>query len=222
MASPILQVQHLSKVVHDVAGELRILSDVNFSLNAGESLAIVGSSGSGKSTLLGLMAGLDTPSSGRVLLMGEEFSALSEDARAQSRAHSMGFVFQSFQLLTHLSALENVQLPLELMGHPDPKGQAHEMLKRVGLAAKVKQLPKVLSGGEQQRVALARAFACEPKLLLADEPTGSLDQASGELILSLMLSLQAEHGSTLVLVTHDMGLAAKMNQRIHLEGGRVV
>ena len=222
MSSPILQVLRLNKVVHDVGGELHILRDVDFSLNAGESLAIVGTSGSGKSTLLGLMAGLDTPSSGRVLLMGEDFSALSEDERAQKRARSMGFVFQSFQLLAHLSALENVQLPLELMGHPDPKGQAQEMLKRVGLASKVKQLPKVLSGGEQQRVALARAFACEPKLLLADEPTGSLDKASGELILSLMLSLQAENGSTLVLVTHDMSLASHMNQRIHLEGGCVV
>ncbi len=222
MASTILQVEHLSKVVHDVGGDLHILKDVNLSLNAGESLAIVGSSGSGKSTLLGLMAGLDTPSSGRVLLMGEEFSALGEDARAQKRSHSMGFVFQSFQLLAHLSALENVQLPLELMGHPDPKGQAQEMLKRVGLQTKLKQLPRVLSGGEQQRVALARAFACEPKLLLADEPTGSLDRASGELILSLMLALQAEHGSTLVLVTHDMGLASQMDQRIHLEGGCVV
>lgn len=222
MTSPILCVEHLSKVVLDVGGDLHILKDVDFSLGAAESLAIVGSSGSGKSTLLGLMAGLDTPSSGRVLLMGEEFSALSEDDRAKKRARLMGFVFQSFQLLTHLSALENVQLPLDLMGHPDPKGQALDMLNRVGLSSKVKQLPKVLSGGEQQRVALARAFACEPKLLLADEPTGSLDKATGELILSLMLALQQENGSTLVLVTHDMGLAAQMQKRIHLEAGRVV
>jgi putative ABC transport system ATP-binding protein len=222
MDSPILQVEQLNKIVHDVSGDLHILRDIEMTLNRGDSLAIVGSSGSGKSTLLAIMAGLDTPSSGRVRLMGEDFSALSEDARAQKRAGCMGFVFQSFQLLSHLSALENVQLPLELMGHPEPKRQALEMLDRVGLASKVKQLPKVLSGGEQQRVALARAFAAEPKVLLADEPTGSLDKATGELILSLMLELQKENGSTLVLVTHDLGLASQMNQRIHLEGGCMV
>ncbi len=222
MHSPIIRVEHLSKSVPDPQGELLILSDVNFELQAKETAAIVGASGSGKSTLLSIMAGLDRPSQGTVYLEGQDLFELDEDARAHLRAQRIGFVFQSFQLLGHLTALENVMLPLELMGKPHAKQAAKEMLERVGLAERTGHFPKVLSGGEQQRVALARAFVVQPALLLADEPTGSLDHATGARILSLMLELNEELGTTLVLVTHDNALANRLGRRLQLEAGRVV
>lgn len=222
MSSPIIRVEHLSKTVTDPQGELLILSDISFELPARGTAAIVGASGSGKSTLLSIMAGLDRPSQGSVFLEGQDLFVLEEDARAKLRAQRLGFVFQSFQLLGHLNALENVMLPLELMGKPQPKRAALEMLERVGLAHRAGHFPKVLSGGEQQRVALARAFVVQPALLLADEPTGSLDHATGERILSLMLELNAQQGTTLVLVTHDHALAQKLDIRLQLEAGRLV
>ena len=222
MSSPIIRVEQLSKTVSDPQGELLILSEIEFELQAKETAAIVGASGSGKSTLLSIMAGLDRPSQGTVYLEGQDLFALDEDARAHLRAQRVGFVFQSFQLLGHLTALENVMLPLELMGRPKPKQAALEMLDRVGLAQRSSHFPKVLSGGEQQRVALARAFVVQPALLLADEPTGSLDHATGARILSLMLELNAELGTTLVLVTHDVALANRLGRRLQLEAGRLV
>ncbi len=197
------------------------MRDVSFSLHRGQTVAIVGASGSGKSTLLSIMAGLDTPSSGTVLLDGQDVFALDEDSRAALRAQKIGFVFQSFQLLGHLSALENVMLPLELAGQSDARPRATEMLARVGLAQRARAYPRVLSGGEQQRVALARAFVVQPALLLADEPTGSLDFATGESVMRLMLQLNQEQGTTLVLVTHDRGIAARCQQRITLEAGAI-
>lgn len=208
--------------MQDVSGPLDILRDIDFTLAAHESLAIVGASGSGKSTLLSLMAGLDTPSQGTVVLAGQDMFALDEDARAALRARQIGFVFQSFQLLGHMTALENVMLPLELAGQARPREAAREMLERVGLAERLSHYPKVLSGGEQQRVALARAFVVKPSLLLADEPTGSLDHASGERIMDLMFSLNQELGTTLVLVTHDPKLAARCQRAITIEAGRMV
>ena len=184
-------------------------------------MAIVGASGSGKSTLLGLLAGLDTPSQGQVLLGGQDLFALDEDGRAALRARHMGFVFQNFQLMPHLTALENVMLPLELADVPDARAQAAAMLQRVGLGDRLRHLPKVLSGGEQQRVALARAFVVKPELLLADEPTGSLDPATGEAIMALMFTLNREQGTTLVLVTHDHALAARCGRRLQIEAGRL-
>ena len=222
MSSPIIRVERLSKTVSDPQGELLILSEIDFELQAKETAAIVGASGSGKSTLLSIMAGLDRPSQGTVYLEGQDLFSMDEDARAHLRAQRVGFVFQSFQLLGHLNALENVMLPLELMGKQQPKRAALEMLERVGLAQRSTHFPKVLSGGEQQRVALARAFVVQPALLLADEPTGSLDHATGERILSLMLELNAELGTTLVLVTHDTGLANRLGRRLQLEAGRLV
>ncbi len=206
----------------DATGTLDILCDIDFSVQARETLAIVGSSGSGKSTLLSIMAGLDVPSRGTVNLLGQDLFALDEDGRAQVRGRSMGFVFQSFQLLAHLSALENVMLPLELAGRPQARALATDMLQRVGLGERLRHFPRVLSGGEQQRVALARAFVMKPPLLLADEPTGSLDPATGERIMELMLQLNAEQGTTLVLVTHDPALAARCNRTLRLEAGRLV
>ncbi len=206
----------------DATGTLDILCDIDFSVQARETLAIVGSSGSGKSTLLSIMAGLDVPSQGTVELLGQDLFALDEDGRAQVRGRSMGFVFQSFQLLAHLSALENVMLPLELAGRPQARALATDMLQRVGLGERLRHFPRVLSGGEQQRVALARAFVMKPPLLLADEPTGSLDPATGERIMELMLQLNAEQGTTLVLVTHDPALAARCNRTLRLEAGRLV
>jgi putative ABC transport system ATP-binding protein len=197
------------------------LRDVSFALQHGQTVAIVGASGSGKSTLLSIMAGLDTPSSGTVVLDGQDVFALDEDTRAALRAQKIGFVFQSFQLLSHLNALENVMLPLELAGHGDARQRATEMLARVGLAQRTRAYPRVLSGGEQQRVALARAFVVQPALLLADEPTGSLDYATGESVMQLMLQLNQEQGTTLVLVTHDRGIAARCQQRITLEAGAI-
>ena len=217
-----IEVEQLSKTVTDSTGELAILRDIDFSLAAGETAAIVGASGSGKSTLLSLIAGLDTPTRGTVRIGGVDLFKLSEDERAELRARSVGFVFQSFQLLGHLSALENVMLPLELSGRRDARRAATEMLERVGLSARLGHYPRVLSGGEQQRVALARAFVTEPAVLLADEPTGSLDFATGETIMALMFDLNRERGTTLVLVTHDRAIAARCERRITIEAGRMV
>ena len=222
MSQALIAVSHLSKSVRDASGTLDILCDIDFSLGAQETAAIVGSSGSGKSTLLPIMAGLDTPTQGTVTVAGQDIFALDEDQRAVLRARQMGFVFQSFQLLGHLTALENVMLPLELAGRAQPRVLAREMLARVGLAERLHHYPKVLSGGEQQRVALARAFVVQPALLLADEPTGSLDPATGERIMNLMLSLNQELGTTLILVTHDPALAARCGRCLTLEAGRLV
>ena len=206
----------------DATGTLDILSDIDFSLSLKETAAIVGASGSGKSTLLSILAGLDTPSRGTVFLDGQDLFALDEDARAALRAQKVGFVFQSFQLLGNLTALENVMLPLELLGLPNARQKAGEMLERVGLAQRLKHYPKVMSGGEQQRVALARAFVMQPAVLLADEPTGSLDFATGEKVMELMFALNRELGTTLVLVTHDPAIAARCERKLTIEAGRLV
>ena len=218
----IISVQHVFKSVTDSSGTLDILRDIDFALNARETVASVGASGSGKSTLLSIMAGLDTPTRGTVRLVGQDLFAIDEDARAQLRAQKIGFVFQSFQLLANLSALENVMLPLELANRRDARKAATEMLVRVGLGERLGHYPKVLSGGEQQRVALARAFVVQPALLLADEPTGSLDFATGEKVMELMFDLNREQGTTLVLVTHDNAIAARCERRITIEAGRVL
>jgi putative ABC transport system ATP-binding protein len=220
--SPAIESVRLSKRVADASGELTILQDVNFTVQAGGTLAIVGASGSGKSTLLGLLAGLDTPSEGTVKLDDIDIFALDEDGRAGLRKIKLGFVFQSFQLLAHLNALENVMLALELRNDGDARQKAEAMLGRVGLSSRLKHYPKYLSGGEQQRVALARAFVCEPPLLFADEPTGSLDAATGESIIQLMFELNQERGSTLVLVTHDPSIASLCKRTITIAGGRLV
>jgi putative ABC transport system ATP-binding protein len=222
----VLEARGLCKVVTDASGTLTILDDINLRFAAGETVAILGASGSGKSTLLGLLAGLDVPSAGSVRLFGEELFALDEDGRARLRARRLGFVFQSFQLLPHLTALENVLLPLELGAGPDgpaaaPAAAATELLVRVGLGQRLGHYPTTLSGGEQQRVALARAFVARPAVLMADEPTGSLDAATGETIADLLFALNREAGSTLVLVTHDARLAARCSHRIELEAGRI-
>jgi putative ABC transport system ATP-binding protein len=222
MSAPIIAVEHVSKRVRDSGGELTILHDIDFSLPAQGSAAIVGASGSGKSTLLAIIAGLDVPTEGTVRLAGIDLFALDEDARAAVRAQRVGFVFQSFQLMGNLTALENVMLPLELQGRVDAKLQATEMLRRVGLGERLGHYPKLLSGGEQQRVALARAFVVKPALLLADEPTGSLDFATGEKVMELMFELNREQGTTLVLVTHDRGIAARCDRQVRIEAGRVV
>ena len=208
------------KSVSDSTGTLDILRDIHFQVPRGLTLAIVGASGSGKSTLLSIMAGLDTPTRGTVKIAGHDLFALDEDARAALRAQKLGFVFQSFQLLGHLTALENVMLPLELAGRKDARKAATEMLGRVGLGARLGHYPKVLSGGEQQRVALARAFVVHPDVLLADEPTGSLDYATGETVMELMFALNREQGTTLVLVTHDTGIAQRCERRITIEAGK--
>jgi putative ABC transport system ATP-binding protein len=220
MTDTILAVEHVHKSVTDSTGTLDILRDIDFSVPARQTVAIVGASGSGKSTLLSIMAGLDTPTRGTVRLAGQDMFALDEDARAALRAQKVGFVFQSFQLLGHLSALENVMLPLELAGRRDARKAATEMLARVGLSQRLNHYPKVLSGGEQQRVALARAFVVHPAVLLADEPTGSLDYATGETVMELMFALNREQGTTLVLVTHDTGIAQRCERRITIEAGR--
>ena len=217
----IIEVRGLGKRVADATGELTILDDVNFSAQAGETLAIVGASGSGKSTLLGILAGLDTPSTGTVRLDGTDIFALDEDGRAVFRQAKLGFVFQSFQLLPHLTAVENVMLPLELRGESNARAKAEAMLERVGLSSRLKHYPKYLSGGEQQRVALARAFVTEPPLLFADEPTGSLDAATGEAVMRLMFTLNRERGSTLVLVTHDSKIAARCGRTVTMAAGRL-
>ena len=197
------------------------MRDIDFVLSARETVAIVGASGSGKSTLLSIIAGLDTPSRGTVRLAGQDLFAIDEDARAALRAEKVGFVFQSFQLMGNLTALENVMLPLELAGRRDARAAATDMLARVGLSERLGHYPKVLSGGEQQRVALARAFVVKPALLLADEPTGSLDFATGEKIMTLMFDLNRELGTTLVLVTHDRAIATQCSRCITIEAGRV-
>ena len=209
------------KSVTDSSGTLDILRDIDFTLKARETVAIVGASGSGKSTLLSIVAGLDTPTRGTVRLAGQDLFALDEDARAQVRAQKVGFVFQSFQLLGNLTALENVMLPLELAGEKNARAAAQRMLTRVGLGERLNHYPKVLSGGEQQRVALARAFVVKPAVLLADEPTGSLDFATGEKIMALMFELNQEQGTTLVLVTHDPAIAQRCQRRITIEAGQV-
>ncbi|CAB3799756.1 ABC transporter ATP-binding protein [Pararobbsia alpina] len=219
---PIIAVEGLRKVVRDATGELTILDDIGFTVMAGSSVAIVGASGSGKSTLLGLLAGLDTASSGSVRLFGEDLTRLDEDRRAALRSGRVGFVFQSFQLMPHLTALENVMLPLELRGETQHAVErATELLTRVGLKARTTHYPKHLSGGEQQRVALARAFVSEPDVLFADEPTGSLDAANGEAVINLMFELNRASGATLVLVTHDAELASRCDTTITIEAGRV-
>jgi putative ABC transport system ATP-binding protein len=217
-----IEVENLGKDVPSGEGVLTILHEISFTVTAGEAIAIVGASGSGKSTLLSLLAGLDTPSRGRVRLNGAEISALDEDARAELRGRVLGFVFQSFQLLPALTALENASLPLELMDRRDANRQAEAMLARVGLSQRLHHYPKHLSGGEQQRVALARAFAVEPKLLLADEPTGNLDAATGSEIIDLMFAMNREAGTTLVLVTHDEALASRCGRRLRLAAGRLL
>ncbi|MEJ8839754.1 ABC transporter ATP-binding protein [Ramlibacter sp. AN1133] len=221
MSEPIISVEHVYKSVTDSTGTLEILRDIDFSLAARETAAIVGASGSGKSTLLSIIAGLDTPTRGTVRLAGQDLFAIDEDARAELRAHQVGFVFQSFQLLGNLSALENVMLPLELAGRRDARKAATEMMGRVGLGERLGQYPRVLSGGEQQRVALARAFVVRPAVLLADEPTGSLDFATGETVMELMFALNREQGTTLVLVTHDRAIAERCERRITIEAGRI-
>lgn len=217
-----IEVDSLTKKVADASGELTILNDINFTVQSGATLAIVGASGSGKSTLLGLLAGLDTPTSGIVRIDGIDLFALDEDGRAAVRKTRLGFVFQSFQLLSHLTALENVMLPLELRADGNARAKAEAMLGRVGLKERLQHYPKYLSGGEQQRVALARAFVTEPPLLLADEPTGSLDAATGEAVIRLMFELNRERGSTLVLVTHDTAIAALCARTITIAAGQLV
>jgi putative ABC transport system ATP-binding protein len=217
-----IAVQHVFKSVTDSTGSLTILRDIDFTLNKGETAAIVGASGSGKSTLLSIVAGLDTPSSGTVHIDGVDLFAMNEDQRAALRSQKVGFVFQSFQLLGNLTALENVMLPLELAGKRDARATATQMLQRVGLGERLSSYPKVLSGGEQQRVALARAFVVQPAVLLADEPTGSLDFATGGKIMELMFDLNREQGTTLVLVTHDRAIAQRCERRITIEAGQVV
>lgn len=217
-----IAVEQLSKSVSDSTGVLDILRDISLSFTAGETVAIVGASGSGKSTLLSILAGLDTPSRGTVRLLGQDLFALSEDDRAAVRAQKMGFVFQSFQLLGNLTALENVMLPLELAGQRDARARASQMLERVGLGQRLNHYPRLMSGGEQQRVALARAFVVEPAVLLADEPTGSLDFATGQTIMELMFALNRERGTTLILVTHDREIAAQCDRSITIEAGRSV
>lgn len=222
MSAPVIEVEHLHKTVSDSTGALEILRDIHFSLQPRQTAAIVGASGSGKSTLLSMLAGLDTPTQGTVRLQGQDIFALDEDARAALRGQKMGFVFQSFQLLPNLTALENVMLPLELAGVRSARQQASEMLQRVGLGQRLGHYPKLLSGGEQQRVALARAFVVQPAVLLADEPTGSLDFATGAAVMAQMLSLNRELGTTLVLVTHDREIAAQCERTLTIEAGRLV
>jgi len=217
----LLLVENLGKQVASPEGELTILEGVSFQVEPGETIAIVGASGSGKSTLLGLLAGLDVPTEGKVAIAGRDLNALDEDGRAKLRAELVGFVFQSFHLLPALTALENVMLPLELAGVADPRARARAVLEGVGLGERIAHYPNQLSGGEQQRVAIARAFATEPKILFADEPTGSLDTRTGEKITELLFDLNARHGTTLILVTHDERLAGRCDRRLSLSAGRM-
>jgi len=217
----VLSANHLGKQVISSDGSLTILHDICFDIVQGESIAITGASGSGKSTLLGLLAGLDLPSSGNVTLMDQDLNILNEDGRANLRAKHVSFVFQSFQLLSHLTALENVLLPAQMSGRKDAKNEAIAWLEKVGLEDRLNHFPKTLSGGEQQRVALARAFITKPDILFADEPTGSLDEASGERVIKLLFELNQASKSTLVLVTHDPALASRCQRQLHLQGGRL-
>ena len=218
---PIIAAENLGKAVVTGDKTLAILSAINLTIKSAESIAIVGESGSGKSTLIGLLAGLDSPTSGRVLFKGQDLTALDEDGRAALRSQAVGFVFQSFQLLQGLTALENVMLPLELTGDRQAKSVATHLLERVGLAQRLTHRPKQLSGGEQQRVALARAFACRPALLFADEPTGNLDSKTGATIIDLLFELNQENQTTLILVTHDAALAARCQRSIRLSAGEM-
>jgi putative ABC transport system ATP-binding protein len=218
----VLSARGIGKTVKSGDSDLVILRDIDLAVTPGDVVAVVGASGSGKSTLLAILAGLDTPSAGSVALQGEELFALDEDRRAELRGRSVGFVFQSFQLLPSLTALENVMLPLELSGKDDAEAMAREMLKRVGLGERLQHYPKHLSGGEQQRVALARAFVVRPKLLFADEPTGSLDAQSGAAVIELLFEMNREFGTTLILVTHDEQLASKCRRILRLAAGRIV
>ncbi len=222
MSDSVIIARHLSKVVDAPEAKLTILDNVSLAISRGSSVAIVGASGSGKSTLLSLLAGLDLPSSGEVILAGNTLSGLDEDQRAALRAEHVGFVFQSFQLLDSLSALENVMLPLELDGRRDAAERARHLLERVGLGHRIKHYPRQLSGGEQQRVAIARAFASEPALLFADEPTGNLDAATGKRITDLLFELNREQGTTLIMVTHDELLAKRCERALHLDAGRLL
>jgi putative ABC transport system ATP-binding protein len=218
----VLSAVNLTKQVSSPEGLLTIVDDVSFTIGAGETVAIVGASGAGKSTLLALLAGLDTPTSGKVLLAGSDLTALDEDGRARLRAERVGFVFQSFHLVPALTALENVMLPLELAGRRDARKAALDTLERVGLAARVEHYPRQLSGGEQQRVALARAFVTRPAVLFADEPTGNLDTATGDRITQLLFDLNANSHTTVVLVTHDRALAQRCGRIFTMEAGRFV
>jgi putative ABC transport system ATP-binding protein len=217
-----IKAQHVEKSVNTSEGDLCILEGIDLEIKSGETLAIVGSSGSGKSTLLGLLAGLDVPSKGEIQLGDYKITALNEDQRAQVRAELVGFVFQSFQLLPSLTALENVMLPAELSGVANARELAEKYLDRVGLSHRVKHYPKQLSGGEQQRVAIARAFASQPKILFADEPTGNLDSTTGAHVIDLLFELNREEGATLVLVTHEQRLADRCQRSIRLEAGKIV
>jgi len=217
----VLTAEGIGKVVKSGASDLVILRDIDLEITRGEAVAVIGASGSGKSTLLAILAGLDTPTSGSVELDGEDIFSMNEDQRAELRGRSLGFVFQSFQLLPALTALENVMLPLELSNHPDPEKDSKEVLARVGLGERLHHYPKHLSGGEQQRVALARAFVVRPKLLLADEPTGSLDAESGAGVIQLLFEMNREYGTTLVMVTHDETLAARCARIVRLVAGRI-
>ena len=220
-AAKVIDVSRLSKSVDNGGEPLVILHENSFSVASGETVAVVGASGSGKSTLLGLLAGLDAPSSGSVTLAGERLEGLDEDARAGLRGRLLGFVFQSFQLLPSLNALENVMLPLELAGMTNARDEAKFWLDRVGLSHRLSHYPKHLSGGEQQRVALARAFAPKPTLILADEPTGNLDASTGQQIIELMFAINAERGTTLILVTHDEAIAARCTRCLRMQAGRI-
>jgi len=217
-----VQAIHLGKRVTTTEGSLTLLDDINFNLSRGTSVAILGASGSGKTTLLGVLAGLDTPTSGQVIIDGQDLGALDEDGRALLRANTVGFVFQSFQLLNGLTALENVMLPLELAGDTSPRETARDLLHRVGLENRTHHYPNQLSGGEQQRCAIARAFAARPKLLFADEPTGNLDQQTGKRIIELLFNLNQELGTTLIMATHDEQLASQCENRFNLQAGKLV
>jgi putative ABC transport system ATP-binding protein len=220
-AARVIEVRNLAKRVDSGGQPLTILHEISFAVAAGETVAIVGASGSGKSTLLGLMAGLDQPSEGSVTLAGENLAMLDEDARAVLRGRMLGFVFQTFQLLPSLTAIENVMLPLELAAAANPRSEAERWLQRVGLAHRLQHYPKHLSGGEQQRVALARAFAPRPRLVLADEPTGNLDAVTGHQVIDLMFAINAESATTLILVTHDEEIAARCHRRLRMEAGQL-
>ena len=222
MSRVVVRAENVSKVVPTAEGELTILAGVNLEINAGESVAIVGASGSGKTTLLGILAGLDTPSSGSVALEDAVITDMDEEERARVRGRYVGFVFQSFQLLGSLTALENVMLPVELRGDRSAAENAKTLLTKVGLGERTTHYPRQLSGGEQQRVAIARAFASEPSVLFADEPTGNLDTSTGERVIDLLFELNREFGTTLVLVTHDGRLAERCDRSIKISGGRIV
>ncbi|HXF79803.1 MAG TPA: ATP-binding cassette domain-containing protein [Usitatibacter sp.] len=221
LKSVIVKAEALTKQVATPDHELTIVRDATFEVLAGQALAILGASGSGKSTLLGLLAGLDVPTSGRAWIAGEDLFALDEDGRARLRGQMVGFVFQSFQLLPALTALENAMLPLELSGGADAAARARLVLERVGLGERLGHYPRQLSGGEQQRVAVARAFVTQPRLLFADEPTGNLDSATGEHVIELLFEMNREHGTTLVLVTHDPDLARRCDRRLHISAGAI-